>query len=588
MRLESLGAVGNCQVGALVEDTGSLVWLCMPSFDSEPVCGRLLDPDGGDFTLGPAEGGRGTQRYLDNTNVLETTFSTPEGGFRVLDFAPRFELFSRMYRPTQLLRVIEPLHGAPRVRAHFRPVEGWSKRPATALHASHHIHFGGALAPLRLTTDLPLSWLEGRPFVLTGPRRFALTWNAPVEEPLSAMVDKSLGETVRYWRRWVKQCNIPPQFQKEVIRSALALKLCCHEDTGAIVAALTSSIPEAPGSGRTWDYRYCWLRDAFYTLDALRLLGQFDERQAFTDYLLSLAATGGPLELKPLYKVDGTQLGEEMTLTNWQGFEGHGPVRVGNAAASHVQHDVYGEMVLALTPVYFDERFAGERSHATLDLLHRLAARALEVAGTADAGLWEYRTGWREHTFSTVMCWAAAERAGRIGGLQSQNWAAELTASAEKLRTGLLARAWSDALGSFTVSPGMEGVDAALLQLPSLRILKADDLRLHKTIDTAWKALERDGGWLLRYQTDDGFGVPTVAFTLCTFWLAQALAVLGRRAEAREVLKRVQPAPNPLGLWSEDIEPRTGRLWGNFPQAYSHVGLIHAAFASAPDWSELI
>jgi GH15 family glucan-1,4-alpha-glucosidase len=587
MRLETLGAVGNCQVGALIEDTGSVVWLCLPRFDSEPVCGRLLDPLGGDFTLGPANGGRGVQRYLENTNVLETTFTTAEGSFRVLDFAPRFESQSRTFRPTQLIRVMEPLSGSPRVRANFQPVEGWSKRPGVPHLASHHVHFEGPLAPLRLTTDVPLAWLDGRPFVLTGPRRFALTWAAPVEEPLAPLVDRFLGETLRYWQRWVKQCNIPSLYQREVIRSALALKLCCHEDTGAIVASFTTSLPEAPGSGRTWDYRYCWLRDAFYTLDALRLLGQFDERQAFIDYLLAVASAEGPLDLKPLYRVDGSIQLDESTLPHWEGFEGHGPVRIGNAAVSHAQHDIYGEMVLALAPIYFDERFTAERSPATLDLLHRLGERALEVAGTPDAGLWEYRSGWREHTFSTVMSWAAAERTGRIGRLMRQSWGGAMTEAADDLRQKLLARTWNAEIGSFTVSPGDLGLDAALLQLPSLRLLAPEDPRLHATVDLTRTALDRDG-WLLRYQTDDGFGVPKVAFTLCTFWLAQALAVLGRKDEAREVLKRIQQAPSPLGLWSEDVDPSTNRLWGNFPQAYSHVGLIHAAFAAAPNWAEML
>jgi GH15 family glucan-1,4-alpha-glucosidase len=584
--LEELGLVGNCQFAALISARGAVEWCCLPRFDSEPVFGGLLDPEGGAFEVGPAAGGNGRQQYLENTNVLVTTFETADGRFRVIDFAPRFVQYQRTFRPTQLIRIVEPLEGTPLVRVGCRPVLGWSKQRPERTTGSNHVRYLGFASQLRLTTDVPLSFVDGEPFALTRPLTLALTWGDPIEEPLAPLAQRFFDETVRHWRRWVKQCSIPPLFQREVIRSALALKLCCFEDTGAIVAAPTTSVPESPGSGRTWDYRYCWLRDAFYTLEAFRLLGQFEERERFIDFLLTIAARERELELKPLYRIDGSTELSERELPHWQGYEGHGPVRVGNGAAAHQQHDVFGEMALALTPIFRDERFAPERSAATWQLLERLATRALAVAGTPDTGLWELRTAARVHTFSSVMCWAGADRVATLAAQRGAASATALKAGAAALKERILAESFNPTLRSFAATHGGDGLDASLLQLATLRLLEPDDARLHSTIDAVRRELMVDG-WLHRYRMDDGFGVPAVAFTICTYWLVDALARIGRLSEAREVLERTRQA-TPLGLIGEDVDPRTRRMWGNFPQAYSHVGLIHAAFAASPSWHEVL
>jgi GH15 family glucan-1,4-alpha-glucosidase len=588
MRLEDLGLVGNCQVAALVENSGAIVWCCLPRFDSEPVFAALLDHEnGGTFTLKPAGGEVGKQRYIENTNVLETTFETKDGAFRLIDFAPRFHQYGRNFRPTEFYRIVEPISGAPRVSVTCDPRLGWSKGVPTRTLGSNHVRFDGYKSPLRLTTDIPLSYLEGQPFVLTERRHLALTWGTAIEEPLPSLCERFLLETVRYWERWVKHCNIPPLFQQAVIRSALALKLHCFEDTGAIVAALTTSIPEAPGSGRTWDYRYCWLRDSYYSLGAFRLLGHFEERESFVQYLLNIAGGAPDLELAPLYRVDGNCDLDERILEEWPGFGGHGPVRVGNGAARHAQHDVFGEMVLALSPIFMDDRFTRERSATVLSLLERLTQRAIAVAGTPDAGIWEYRTEWQPQTFSTLMCWAAADRMAKIATRHAPAREAGYRTAAERILETLVQQAWSDQLRGFAGTHGGKELDASLLQMAVLRMLPSDDPRLVGTIDAIWRGLSHNG-WLFRYQLDDGFGRPAVAFIICTFWLIEALATTGRRAEAREIMDRVQSAMSPLGLLSEDYETATLRLWGNFPQAYSHVGLIHAAFAASPSWSQVL
>jgi GH15 family glucan-1,4-alpha-glucosidase len=587
MNLADLGLIGNCQVSALIHRDGSIVWCCMPRFDSPPVFGALLDEaEGGRFAIGPADGPPGSQRYMPNTNVLETRFESEEGAFRVLDFIPRFMLFDRSFRPTKIIRIVEPLSGTPRIRVRCEPVLGWTRKLPGLEEGSHHISYTGYERELRLTTDVPLSYLHGEPFALTGRAHFVLAWGAPVEEALAPMCDRFYQETVRYWQTWVKRCDIPATYQEEVIRSALALKLHCFEDTGGIVAALTTSIPEAPGSGRTWDYRYCWLRDSYYTLGALGLLGQWEEREQFTHYLLNVASSSKDFLLAPLYRIDGrTDLGEEI-LANWPGYRGDGPVRIGNAAALHRQNDVFGEMVLALTPFFLDARFREQVTKPVLDLVAGLAREAVRVAGQPDAGIWEYRSDWRPQTFSSLMCWAAADRMGRIARRHRPAAAGEFESAAAAIHAEMLREAIDTERGCLVADYGGKEVDAALLQAVALRFLPPVDPRLHATIDVIRSDLDCMG-WLRRYRTDDGFGRPAVAFTLCTFWLVEALATVGRMEEARKLLDHVHSVPSPLGLLSEDVDPTTGTMWGNYPQAYSHAGFIHAAFAASPPWAEV-
>lgn len=586
-RLEELALVGNCQFAAHVADDGRVPWCCLPRLDSEPVFGALLDAQrGGSFDAGAADGRRGRAAYVPNTNVLQTEFVAEGGRFRLTDFAPRFEQHGRFFRPTMLVRMLEPLEGTPRVRVACDPRLGWSGARPRVQAGSNHIEWEGFAARLRLTTDVPLARLDGRPFALTGRRHLVLTWGAPVEEPLAPLAARFLESTVAYWRRWVKHCNVPPEWQREVIRSALCLKLHCHEDTGAIVAATTTSLPEAPGTGRTWDYRHCWLRDAYYVLDALRLLGQFEEREAYLHWLLDVASGAPGLELAPVYRLDGTREMEERLVEGWAGYAGHGPVRTGNAAALHLQHDVYGEAALALAPIFLDERFAEDQTEPVLDLLLRLARRAAEVAGTPDTGIWEIRAAARPQTFSTLMCWAAADRAARVARRFRPGEAERLEAAARVLHAQVLSQAWSPELDSFVADHGGRHLDAALLQMVPLRFLPRDDRRLHATVDAVRRGLSRDG-WLLRYAVDDGLGQPQTAFVLCSFWLAEALALLGRGDEAHEVMSRTLGAASPLGLLAEDFDPVTHRAWGNFPQAYSHVGLIHAAFRASGRWADV-
>lgn len=588
MQLEDLGLIGNCQFSALIHRSGEIVWCCLPRFDSDPVFSTLLDePDGGSFRIAPADGSLGVQCYQSNTNILETTFHTSTGSFKIIDFAPRFMHYDRAFRPVQIYRIIEPLEGTPRITVQCEPRLGWTKQAPTRVQGSHHVRLEGFSSQLRLTTDIPLSYMNGQPFSLTGRRYLVLAWGAPVEEPLAPLCEHFLIETARYWEHWVKQCDIPPLFQHEVIRSALTLKLHCFEDTGAIIAAMTTSIPESSESGRTWDYRYCWLRDSYYVLSAFSLLGQFEERENFIQFLLNIAGGAKDLNISPLYCVDGSQSLEESIQKHWRGYNGDGPVRIGNGAAPQLQNDIFGEMVLALTPIFLDERMSAERSPEALHLMEALARKAISVSGNPDAGIWEYRTIWKPQTFSSLMCWAASDRMAKIAELHLPQSRTEFKSAAETIHAEVLQKAWSSQRNSFVGHYDGEDLDASLLQMVRLRFLAPNDPKLIHTIEAIHRDLSVEG-WLQRYSLNDGFGKPSVAFVICTFWLIEALAAIGRTQDARAIFDRAHQTISTLGLLSEDYDPNKQRMWGNFPQSYSHVGLIHAAFAISPQWADIL
>jgi len=588
VRLEEIGIIGNCQYAALIDQRAAIVWCCLPRFDAEPVFGALLDPEGGDFTIEAAdESAITTDSYLENTNILETRFHGTDGSFRVVDFAPRFTQHERSFHPAQIVRVVEPLDGAPVIRVRCRPRLGWSRESPGTVLGSNHVEYTGFSAPLRLTTDYPLTALDGRPTTLTVPRHFVLSWGAPVEEPLAPLARRFLDATQQHWRQWVKECNLPPLFQQPVIRSALALKLMCNDDTGAIIAAPTTSIPEHPRSGRTWDYRYCWLRDAYYVLNAFRRLGHFEEREKFLEFLLNVAASDPAMDLRPLYRIDGSKVDGERIMSEWAGYNGEKPVRVENAAGTQTQHDVYGEMVLALAPIFWDDRFAPERTPSVWALLERLARKAIAVAGTPDAGIWEYRGLDRPQTFSSLMCWVAADRMAALARRHNPPAEIEFRLAALRIRDEIFSRGWNTDIASLVGHYDGTDIDAAMLQAIPLRLFDAGDPRADLTIRAVQKALQHDG-LLLRYAHDDGLGTPKSAFLICTFWLVEALAHVGREAEATATMQKALQLLSPLGLLSEDYALDSKQLLGNFPQAYSHVGLINAAFAASPSWSSVL
>jgi GH15 family glucan-1,4-alpha-glucosidase len=586
------GLIGNCQAAALVNRTGAVDWCCLPRPDSEPLFGALLDAKGGHFRIAPLEGGEGVQSYIENTNVLVTRFVDQKGNvFTVTDFFPRFEQYSRMYRPCTLIRIVTPVLGHAQVVVSCKPVAGWSKHSLDVRRGNSHLRFEGVEDQLRLTTNMPLTYLqEERPIALNGSLYFALTWGAPIEEDIEFVCKSFLDKTIQNWRTWIKHCSIPVLFQKEVIRSALTLKLHCYEDTGAILAAITTSLPEEAGGVRNWDYRFCWLRDAYFSVSAFYKLGHFEEMEGILNFLFNILQQSDLKRLHPVYRLDCSLPLPELTMENWEGYHQGRPVRSGNQAAEHVQNDVYGEMLLTVASLYFDERFLYMRAPQYDELMHLLAERCYDTLGECDAGIWELRGGWKPHSFTHLMSWAGLERylrlirLGKISGdpLKAQMW---LNAADVEIRKAVTDEVlWN--------CQGERIADASSLLLASLRY--HDQSVVKATVDAVWNLLgakhapDAEPAFFYRYKSHDDFGVPQHAFLVCSFWMVEALAKSGQQVKARSVLETLLSSSNHLGLFAEHYDPETHTQRGNFPQCYSHVGMIHGAFAVSPSWDEVL
>lgn len=592
------GLIGNCQTSALINKNGSIDWLCLPRPDSPPVFGCLLDPEGGQFSIEGIGGYTGQQSYLANTNVLVTTLTGEDGAaFKITDFCPRFHQHGRMYRPIAIFRIVEPLNGSPAIRVRCHPVNGWEKEPIKPVRGNSHLKFVRQDEYMRVVTNMPLTYLcEETAFTLKEPLYFGLTWSFGIEEDLASVTNKFLEETISYWNAWVKHCSIPSLYQKETIRSALILKLHCYEDTGAILAGLTTSLPEDVESGRNWDYRFCWLRDAYFVLSAFHNLGHFEEMEGFIKFLINIAEKNGHSNerLRPVYRLDQSLPIPEMQHINWQGYNNSKPVRSNNQAAEHVQNDVYGEMILTLSPIFFDQRFHHLRTKEHEALLGHLTKLCMQNICKPDAGLWEIRNGWKEHSFSNLMCWAGLDRIQMIqkcGFLKNMgsHLSEEAIMSAKKMAEEAIQSAVKE--GALRNGPNDESYDSALLQISNLRY---PDLDLCQNTVRKIQQELRIGGddkascFLYRYLRNDDFGQPKSAFLICSFWLVQALAKIGQKDEAAKVMKNAMEAANSLGLFSEHYDPIERRQAGNFPQGYSHVGQINAAFAVSPPWSEVL
>jgi GH15 family glucan-1,4-alpha-glucosidase len=585
-----LAVVGNCSWAGLIDERARLVWACLPRFDSDPWFSALLDerPDGaGSFAIELEDLAASEQHYEGNTPILVTILRDRAGGaVEVRDFAPRFQQYGRLYRPTALVRRVCPLRGDPRVRIVLRPRCDHGARAPEQTRGSNHLRFVAPDLTLRLTTNAPVCYVaEATPFVLDRPLDLILGPDESLTGSIEATARDFQERTTDYWTEWSRTLSIPFEWQDEVMRAAIALKLCNFEETGAIVAALTTSIPEAPGTQRNWDYRYCWLRDSTFVIHALNRLGATKTMEGYLAWIGNLVASadGG---LQPVYGVGLEARLEERVAGDLAGYRGMGPVRIGNQAYVQPQHDVYGSLVLAATHSFFDRRLLHPGGRRLYQLLERVGEQALASWDRPDAGPWELRTKSHPHTFSAVMCWAACDRLAKIAArLALPDRAVRWRGEAERLREAIQQRAFLRERGSFVSQLDGDGVDATLLLLHELGFLKGDDPRFAGTVAAVERELRR-GPYLFRYAAPDDFGAPTTAFNICTFWYIEALAALGRRDEARELFENMLSRRNRLGLLSEDLDPVTGELWGNFPQTYSMVGLINAAVRLSKRWED--
>ncbi|SET47340.1 glycoside hydrolase family 15 protein [Hymenobacter actinosclerus] len=578
-----MGLIGNCAFLGLIGTDTAVRWLCWPRFDSSFVFGSLLDEQkGGEFSIRPVtEGGfESRQYYAANTNVLVTEISTAEGRYRVTDFAPRFSQYERYYKPLMFIRKVEPLEGMPRVRVACRPVAEYGEQQLSRRRSSNHIAFLGMEEEIRLTTNLPLTYvLDEEAFGLNETKYLVLTYGAPLEAPLESTCERFLQSTLGYWRQWVKSTSISNFHQPAVIRSALALKMHQYEDTGAIIAASTTSLPEAPGSTRNWDYRYCWMRDTFYTLTAFNNIGHFEELERYFHYIANISSsiTG---RYQPLYGISGaSQLTEqELPLA---GYLGNQPVRIGNDAYTHIQNDVYGQVLVALLPLYVDARFVNPEQRNPEKLVYEALRQIEATMDQPDAGLWEFRNLAQRHCYTYLFHWAGSHAACHVARALGD---ADMEALASRLMQAAADRieqCYSQEQQAYTNAIGSPHLDASTIQLIMMGYLDPASERAARHLEALERALKTPEGLFYRYRHPDDFGTPETTFLICSFWYVEALACVGRVQEAITEFEHLLGYTNHLGLLSEDVDAKTGSQWGNFPQAYSHVGLVNAAFRIA-------
>ncbi|MDZ7779775.1 MAG: glycoside hydrolase family 15 protein [Gemmatimonadota bacterium] len=593
-----LGLIGNGTVTGLLNAQGALVWFCNPRFDGDPVFCSLLrgDPDhpepDGTFGIELDDLEASEQSYLPNTAILRTVQRSRSGAeLEILDFCPRFKHYRRTFRPNTVVRLVRPLAGDPRVRIRTRPMSNYGADRCETTHGSNHIRFLGSPGGiLRMTTNAPITALiEERPFVLTHEVAMVLGEDRPLPDAPLEVAQRYLHETTDHWHASVRTLSIPFEWQDAVIRAAITLKLSVFEDTGAIIAAPTTSIPEAAGTSRNWDYRYCWLRDGYFVVRALNRLSAtaaMEELLGFITNVLAGIRNGADRGLQPVYGINWEANLDERDVSTLPGFRGMGPVRVGNAAYRQVQHDIYGGVVLALSQLVFDTRILSTHTDALLPRLEHAGRLAVETFGQPDAGIWELRGSARVHTSSSLMCWAACDRLARIAhhigdAERARHWRAE----ADRMHETLAREAWSEEKQSFTATFNGETLDASLLLMFELGFLPPEHPKMLGTLAAVERELVKDG-FVYRYTEADDFGEPENAFLLCAFWLVDALAAVGREDEAREMFEGLLERRNSLGLMAEHIDPRTGELWGNFPQTYSMAGIINCAQRLSKRWED--
>jgi GH15 family glucan-1,4-alpha-glucosidase len=590
-----LAVIGNCQVAALVDELGRMVWACLPRPDSDPVLCALLSRDlgasaEGVFAVDLQDFASSTQAYVRNTAILETRlYDSSGGGIKITDFAPRFRQRGRMYRPMALVRLIEPLGGRPIVRLRFKPRAHYGAEAPQRIMGSHHFSFVSTNLRYRLTTTASLAALSGEgPMILDAPTAFILAPDETVEESPLELGHGWLSQTREYWQEWIRGLAVPFDWQDAVIRAAITLKLCTYEDTGAVLAALTTSIPEMRGTQRNWDYRFCWLRDSFFVVQALNRLGATRTMEAFLRYLDQTVAGQPAADLQPLYGIAGERHVQESEAPALEGFRGMGPVRVGNLAYQQQQFDIYGAIVLSARQLFYDHRLTSPAGEAQFARLEPLGEQAFACFEQPDAGPWEFRGRERVHTFSAVMCWAGVDRLARIARHLGLHERASLWGErAVHMRERILARCWSEARRAFIAAYDCEDLDATALLLPELGLVEPTDPRFLSTLEVIERELVRDD-LVFRYRHADDFGVPENTFTMCSFWYVNALAAVGRLDEARRHFERLLTRRNGVGLFSEDIDPATGEQWGNFPQTYSMVGIITSALRISRSWEEML
>jgi len=583
------GAVGNCRTAALISKEGSIDWFCFPDFDSPSIFAKILDKDkGGCLSFITNDEYKISQKYIDHTNILSTTFESEEGAFEVLDFMPRYKSGedNGHYLPPEIYRLIRYKYGKPRFKVNYNPVLDYARGEVSHKTGPQYVKSYSNINykdTIYLYSSLDFDKiLNKEEFIIDKDEFILVSYNQKLIKIDLDRVEMEYERTKVYWLNWTNRSKKYTQFNDYIERSILVLKLMSYHRSGAVLAALTTSIPESIGGVRNWDYRFCWLRDASMSIETLIKTGHRGTAQRFINFILNVIKTKYDT-FQIMYGIRGERVLTEEELPHLSGYKNSRPVRIGNDAYRQKQNDSFGYLMdlIYLYYLYFPGTL--DEVESMFLIVKNVIRTVIEDWRKPDKGIWEIRGDEKHFVFSKIMCWVALDRAEKIARLLNDDiYASKWKQEADAIKDDVLANGWKEDIQSFSQTYCNTDLDASLLLMEAYGFISADNKKYKKTVEAIYKALYHKG-LMYRYNNKDDFGKPTSAFTICTFWMVRALYVTGKEREAWEIFNELIHYSNHLHLFSEDLDFETKSQLGNFPQAYSHLALINTALLFADE-----
>lgn len=574
------GIIGNCKSAALINEDTSIDWLCLPQFDSPSVFAKILDNQkGGHFLIKNLAKYTIKQTYLENTNILRTEFRNDKAGFEVIDFMPRYKNeINLYYTPPEVIRIIRPLYGTPTLSIDYSPALEY----AAAQTASYikedfivSVYDHENYDTLFLYSNLPKQdIIEGNLIELTQATFFTISYNEKLQTPSLDSCLLEFERTKLYWLNWCDKTPTYPYYNEVILRSAMTLKLLTYDKTGAILAAATTSLPESIGEVRNWDYRFCWIRDSSMVIRVISKLGHKKIVKDFIDFIIDLIPETDE-KIQIMYGINKEKKLTETHLDHLSGYENSRPVRIGNAAYKQKQNDIYGILMDAIHIELIEFPLLFEKKEELWSIVKNIVWIVNNNWFLPDKGIWEIREEEKHFTFSKVLCWVAIDRAIKIADFLGKNKDKWIVLR-EEIKNDIHEKAWNPSVGAYTQFYGSDALDASVLLMEQYGFIDALDQRYINTVKATESELSYEG-LLYRYKNKDDFGKPTSSFTVCTFWFINSLYKIGEVDKAKALFDQLLSYSNHLGLFSEDLDFKTKRLLGNFPQAYSHLALIDVA-----------